>query len=137
MRRLVIAVSEAGHSKALLAELARKEAELQEITDRLLSNSQESIEARAGEIRTLVIDAAQNPRTLLREDTALARTEVLKHFGEIAMIPNRNQKHRFYIAEGNWHLLGRDPIVDRGRQSRDWRLRMVAGVRFELTTFGL
>jgi len=72
VRRLVTAVSEAGHSKVLLAELARKEAELQEITDRLLSNSQESIEARVGEIRTLVIDAAQNPRTLLREDTALA-----------------------------------------------------------------
>ena len=49
VRRLVAAVSEAGHSKALLGSLARKEAELQEITDRLLSNTQESIEARIGD----------------------------------------------------------------------------------------
>ena len=122
---------------ALLGELARKEAELQEITDRLLSNSQESIEARIGEIRTLVTEGIQRLSTLPREDAALARAELLKHSGEITMFPHRNEKYRFYIAEGNWDLLGRDPIMDRGRQCHDWRLRMVAGVRFELTTFGL
>ena len=81
MRRLVTAVSEAGHSKALLVELARKEAELQEITDRLFSNNQESIEARVGEIR---------------------------------MTPHRSEKHLFYIAEGTWDLLGRDPMWTEG-----------------------
>jgi hypothetical protein len=45
VRRLVAAVSDVGHSKALLQEFARKESELQTITDRLLSNDQESIEA--------------------------------------------------------------------------------------------
>ena len=137
VRRLVAAVSEVGHSKALLQELARKEGELQEITDRLLSDTHESIEARVGEIRTLVMDGIENLSNLLREDTALARTELLKHSGEIRMIPHRSEKNRFYVAEGNWDLLGRDPVVDRRRQYRDWRLRMVAGVRFELTTFGL
>jgi site-specific DNA recombinase len=37
VRRLVAAVSESGHSKALLEEIGRKEAELQGITDSLLS----------------------------------------------------------------------------------------------------
>jgi site-specific DNA recombinase len=137
VRRLVAAVSEGGHSKALLQELARKEGELEEITNRLLSDSHESIEARIGEIRTLVMDGMQKLSTLLREDTALARAELLKHSGEIRMTPHLSEKHRFYVAEGNWDLLGRDPIVDRRRQYGDWRLRMVAGVRFELTTFGL
>src|SRR5438067_1025295 len=70
----------------------------------------------ASEIRTLVMDGIQNLSALLREDTALARAELLKHSGEIAMIPHRNEKHRFYVAQGNWNLLGRDPVVDRGRQ---------------------
>lgn len=135
--RLVAAVSEVGHSKALLQELARKEVELQAITDRLLSDSQESIEARIGEIRTLVMSGIENLRNLLREDTAMARTELLKHSGEIRMTPHTGVKHRFYIAEGNWDLLGREPIVDQRRQCDDWRLRMVAGVGFEPTTFGL
>jgi hypothetical protein len=127
VNHLVAAVSEFGHSKALFKELARKESELQAITDRLLSTGEESIEARLGEIRTTIMNGTENLRDLLREDTALARTELLKHSGEIIMTPHTDVKHRFYVAEGKWDLLGRDPIVDRRRQRDDWRLRMVAG----------
>jgi hypothetical protein len=56
----------------------------------------------------------ENLRNLLREDTALTRTELLKHPGEIRMIPHSNEKHRFYIAEGNWDLLGRDRLWTEG-----------------------
>jgi site-specific DNA recombinase len=137
VNRLVAAVSEVGHSKALLNELARKENELQGITDRLLSSGQDSIEARIGEIRTLIMGGIENLRDLLRKDTALARTELLKHSGEIRMTPNTAVGHRFYVAEGTWDLLGRDSVLDQRRQRDDWRLRMVAGVGFEPTTFGL
>jgi hypothetical protein len=67
----------------------------------------------------------------------LARNEIMKHTSIITMTPHSNKDRRFYIAEGNWDLLGREPILDQRRQRDDWRLRMVAGVRFELTTFGL
>jgi hypothetical protein len=127
VRRLVAAVSEAGHSKALLEEMGRKEAELQAITDRLLSGGPESIEARIGDIRTVVTNGMESLRELLRKDSALARTELLKHASEITMTPHQNVKHRFYVAEGNWDLMGSDPILARGRQYHDWRLRMVAG----------
>jgi site-specific DNA recombinase len=137
VRRLVSAVAESGHSKAMLEELARKEGELQAITDQLLSASPESIESRIEEIRKFVVDGLANLRQTLSKDTALARTEVLKHTGEIRMTPQANAKGRFYTAEGNWDLLGSDSGLDRGRQLSDWRPRMVAGVRFELTTFGL
>jgi hypothetical protein len=137
VRRLVAAVAESGHSKSLLDEIARRESELQGITDRLLSASPESIEARIGEMRTFVADGLDNLRDLLRKDTALARTELMKHTSEIRMTPHTDVKHRFYVAEGNWDLLGSDPVLARKRQYHDWRFRMVAGVRFELTTFGL
>jgi site-specific DNA recombinase len=137
MRRLVAAVAESGHSKSLLDEIARKESELQGITDRLLSASPESIESRIDEIRKFVLDGLESLRDQLRKDPALARTELMKHTSEIRMTPHRDAKHRFYVAEGNWDLLGSDPILARTRQHSDWRIRMVAGVGFEPTTFGL
>ena len=106
VRRLVSAVAESGHSRFLLEEIARKEAELQSITDSLLSATPQSIESRVGEIRSFVASGLSNLRDLLRKDTALARTELLKHSSEITMTPHRDLAQHFYVAEGNWDLLG-------------------------------
>ena len=106
VRRLVAAVSESGHSKSLLEEIGRKEAELQGITDSLLSATPQSIESRVGEIRGFVASGLNDLRDLLRKDTALARTELLKHSSEITMTPHRDSAQNFYVAEGNWDLLG-------------------------------
>jgi site-specific DNA recombinase len=105
VRRLVSAVAEIGHSKSLLEEIGRKEAELQGITDRLLSSTQESIESRVGEIRRFVTSGLTDLRELLRKDTALARAELLKHSSEITMKPDLER--RFYVANGSWDLLGK------------------------------
>jgi hypothetical protein len=104
VRRLVSAVAESGHSKSLLEEIGRKEAELQGIADRLLSATPESIESRVGEIRSFVRSGLNDLRDLLRKDTALARTELLKHSSEITMMPDPTRS--FYIADGSWDLLG-------------------------------
>ncbi len=106
VRRLVAAISECGHSKSLLDEIARKEAELEGIIDRLLSATPQSIESRVGEIRSFVANGLDNLRDLLRGDTALARTELLKHSSEITMTPHRAPAQRFYVAQGNWDLMG-------------------------------
>jgi site-specific DNA recombinase len=107
LRRLVSAVSESGHSKSLLEEIGRKEAELQGILDRLLSATPASIESRIDEIRKFVTSGLNDLRGLLRKDTALARTELLKHSSEITMTPRRDPAHRFYVADGSWDLLGK------------------------------
>jgi hypothetical protein len=106
IRRLVSAVAEAGHSKSILEEIGRRETELHGISDRLLSATPESIESRVTEIRTYVKSGLRDLRDLLRKDAALARTELLKHSGEITMIPHRAGSQRFYVAEGKWDLLG-------------------------------
>ena len=108
VHRLVSAVAESGHSTSLLEEIGRKEAELHGITDRLLSATPDSIESRVREIRTFVTSGLNNLRDLLREDTALARTELLKHSSEITMTPRRDLTRPFYVAEGNWNLVGKD-----------------------------
>jgi site-specific DNA recombinase len=137
VHRLVSAVAESGHSRAMLEELGRKEAELRTITDQLRSATPELIESRSGDIRKFVAAGLDNLREVLRKDTALARAEILKHTTEIIMTPQTKAQKPFYVAEGNWDLLGNDSGLDRGRQCANWRPRMVAGVRFELTTFGL
>ena len=115
VRRLVSAVAESGHSKSLLAEIGRKEAELQGITDGLLVATPKSIESRIGEIRTFVATGFKDLRDLLREDTAVARTELLKHSSEITMTPQRDPAQRFYVAEGKWDLLGNGWTEDASR----------------------
>ena len=117
LRRLVAAISESGHSKSLLDEIARKEAEIQNITEKLLSATPHSVERRVGEIRSFVANGLCNLRDLLRKDTTLARTELLKHSGEITMTPCRDSSQRFYVAQGNWDLLGKDWTEGASRQT--------------------
>lgn len=107
VRRLVAAIAESGHSKSLLEEIARKEAELQGITDSLLSATPKSIESRIDEIRNFVRSSLGNLRELLRKDPAAAREELLKHSSEITMTPCQDSAKRFYAADGNWDLLGK------------------------------
>jgi hypothetical protein len=107
LQRLVSAVAESGHSNPLLDEIDSREAELEGISDRLLSATPASIESQVREIRSFVAIGLNDLRGLLRKDTSLARTELLKHASEIRMTPNRdNLARRFYVAEGNWDLLG-------------------------------
>jgi site-specific DNA recombinase len=108
VRRLVSAVAESGHSKSLLEEIGRKETELDAITDSLLTTNQESMELRVSEIHNFVISNLKDLPVLLRRDTALARTELLRHSSEIKMTPRRGQGQRYYEADGTWDLLGKD-----------------------------
>jgi hypothetical protein len=94
VRRLVSAVAELRHSKSLLEEIGRKEAELQGIADRLLSATPESIESRVGEIRSFVRSGLNDLHDLLCKDTALAKAEPLKHPGEITMTRRIGSLHR-------------------------------------------
>ena len=72
-------------------------------------------------------------RTLLRGQVQAARFEPSKHVDRIVMrlVDGGNEKH--YVSEGDRSLLGKYE----GRPGATLRnLEMVAGGRFELTTFG-
>ena len=62
VRRLVSAVAESGHSKSLLEEIGRKEAELERITDGLFLATPKSIESRVGDIRRFVASGLKDLR---------------------------------------------------------------------------
>jgi hypothetical protein len=100
LRRLVSAVAESGHFKSLLEEIGRKEVELQGITESLLSATPQSIGSRVDEIRSFVVGGLTNLRDLLRKDTALARTELLKQSSEITMTPHREPGKEVLCCRG-------------------------------------
>ena len=121
----------------ILEEIVVREKEVRAITERLLSSTQDSIEARVEEVRVLVEESILNLRNLLNEKAPLAKTELHRHLDEVRMSPSNDGKGWHYVAEGDWDLLGADSKLATGRQFANWRPVMVAGVRFELTTFGL
>ena len=124
---LTAAIAEAGHSKALLSAVAQREAQLEEITTRVLSVGKGSIEADLAEIRRFVTEQLADVRTLLQKDVAQARAELGKHITEITMEPDTTNGH--YTASGEWNLLGGNP--------KNGCVRYVAGAGFEPATFGL
>jgi hypothetical protein len=74
-------------------------------------------------------------RHLLRIDVQKAKAELLKHVTEITMVPQIVGKKGYYIAEGEWNLLS--GYEQKTGNSGTENVRMVAGARFELATFGL
>lgn len=83
-----------------------RQGELDSITERLLSTSPDSIEARLADIRRFVTKRILDLRELLSKDVLLARTELLKHVQEIRMVPLVDKSGAHYEAMGQWSLLG-------------------------------
>ena len=109
IRRLTDAIAQGGPLDSLLSELASRESELKVITIRLLSANGSSIDDRLQEIRQFVTNRVTNLRRLLSRDTALAKSDLQSHITEIRMMPTEDGREWYYIAEGNWNLLGTGP----------------------------
>ena len=141
IRNFTSAIAEGGHSKYILEEIAVREREIGAITDRLLTSSAESIEGRIAEIRQFVEAEIANLSQLLNTNSPLAKQELHRHLNVVKMHPVGNGRKWHYEAEGAWNLLGTDDATPReehsAQDSNEGRLRMVAGARFELATFGL
>jgi hypothetical protein len=120
----------------MLEQIATR-GEVATITARLLAASPDPIQTRVEEVRLLVEEEISNLRNMLYEKAPLAKTELHRHVDEVRMSPSGDGKGWHFVAEADWDLLGTDSGVVTGRPSVNWRPVMVAGVRFELTTFGL
>ena len=94
-----------------------------------------SVKATIDEIRDFVLSRLKDIRRVLHANIEQARMELFNHVDRIVMRPVLRNDDRFYVAEGEWDLLG----DDKGRplEAAPGNLEMVAGVGFEPTTFGL
>jgi hypothetical protein len=79
------------------------------------------------EVKIRVEEGIPNMRNLLNEKAPLAKAELHQYLDEIRMSPASDGKDWYYVAEGEWDLLGVDSGLASGRPFFDWRLEMVAG----------
>lgn len=88
--------------------------------------------SHVSQARQFVTEWLGNIRQLLAADVQAAKAELAKHVSGIRMVPEVEGKRGHYVASGEWSLLDgyedSDPAL---------RVRSVAGVGFEPTTFGL
>jgi len=104
----------------------------------LLSSTPDSIQTQIEEVRRLVEGGIQNLQSLFREESPAAKQELRRHLSAVLMFPLEDGEGWYYIAEGEWNLLGTDPHEPKMRVVPvEGRIRMVAGGGFEPPTFGL
>jgi len=137
IKNLVNAIAKLGHSAHLLEELVERERELSVIDAKLAFDAEPPTPVDLTELRSFFIERVANLPALLRTDIELAKAELQKHVSKITMTPEFADNGSYFVAKGDWDLVGNGENLARTRQLGDWRIRMVAGVRFELTTFGL
>jgi DNA invertase Pin-like site-specific DNA recombinase len=112
--RLWAVIASGGDYQSLREQIAQRETELQAVRDRLLSTGPVSVEADIVEIRRFVSWSLSDLRGLLAQDVAVARAELAKHITTITMTPAGEGKNRFYVASGQWNLMGGTAMRDSG-----------------------
>jgi site-specific DNA recombinase len=137
LRRLASTAAETGPSAFLVEAIHEREQQLRQITDQLLAGGADSVDAHLSDIRKFVTQRLEDLRSLLAGDPVPARKELLKHVSEIRMIPQGGEGKPHYVAEGRWNLLGNEKDSSTSLNAVPTQIRMVAGVGFEPTTFGL
>ncbi len=137
LRRLAATAAETGPSAFLIEAIHERELQLRDITDQLLAGGDNSVDAHLSGIRSFVTQRLGDLRTLLSGDPVPARKELQKHVSEIRMVPQTCDGKSHYVAEGKWNLLGSSAEKEFAGDATSRQVRVVAGVGFEPTTFGL
>jgi site-specific DNA recombinase len=128
LARLTAAVAASGHSATLLAAIADRERELDEIEASLRYRNQ-GFRTSSEELQQFALKRLSSLPDLLSCDVPRARAELAKHVTQITMHPTEQNGDQQYTCQGDWNLLG--------NQDCPGDVRMVAGGGFEPPTFGL
>jgi site-specific DNA recombinase len=138
LRNLAETAAQVGPSASLVGEIGRREREITAVEERLANQGSDSTAESMDELRKFVVQKVADVRWLLNADTQQVKAEIMRHVTRIEMRPvNCPGERGCYLARGNWNLLGNAFEKDRAPHVSGGGARMVAGVRFELTTFGL
>lgn len=91
---------------AVIAAIHERERELLGITDQLLEANPDSLGARLQDLRQFVISRLADVRKLLYADVSTAKAEIQRHVDKIDLVPAEASGERFFVASGEWDLLG-------------------------------
>jgi hypothetical protein len=111
IRHLTQAIADGHYSPAIMADIAEREREIAEITNRLRESRPDGRQQLRG-IRKFVTSRLADLRGILDSDVLAARTEIAKHIHSVTLQP----EGRTYKATGTWDLLGNTRIVASGER---------------------
>jgi len=138
LRRLAATAAETGPSAFLVEAINEREKQLRELSERLLAGGANSVDIHLSDIRDFILGKMGDLRALMAGDPAPARKELLKHVSEIRMMPQQVEDGKeYYVANGEWKLLGNEQDALRALEPVHREIRVVAGGGFEPPTFGL
>jgi site-specific DNA recombinase len=107
LARLAAAIADTGHNQFVVEAMTERQRELDRITHGLETVHQGRVEQHPGSLRELVSRRLSDLLGLLRMDTVRARAELVKHTGQIQMVPEKGADGRLqYVAVGGWDLTG-------------------------------
>ncbi len=102
LENLTRALASGQLSPTIMAAIAARECEIAEITERVVSSSEDSIKTRIATMTATAKAKLKDLRGLLSGDVTVARAALLRHVEKIEMEANG----KVYVAKGNWNLLG-------------------------------
>jgi hypothetical protein len=94
-------------SPTIMAAITDREREVSEITECVVSSSEDSIKTRVAAMRTTAKSKLKDLRSLLGGDVTVARTALLNHVDRIQM----RADGKVYAAKGNWNFFGHLRVV--------------------------
>ncbi|HXX44604.1 MAG TPA: recombinase family protein [Candidatus Acidoferrales bacterium] len=100
--RLAAGLASGLYSVTVMSEIARREREIAEIGERLLSSGPDSVRSRIKKLRETALRRISDVRETLNGDPVTARAYLARHVEKIEMRPDG----RAYVASGSWNLLG-------------------------------
>jgi site-specific DNA recombinase len=100
--RLTAGLATGIKSIAVMEQIAAREREISDISDRLLSSNADSICSLVKSLRAKALLRIRDLRECLNGEPIAARAYLAKHVEKIVMAPEGER----YVASGNWNLLG-------------------------------
>jgi hypothetical protein len=137
IERLTEAIARSGGSEALPGALRKKETEFNVLGQTIRSMAAINIPVDLKWLRNQIEHSIETLPALLQLDPERARRQLQKHVKEIRMYPTFEDGKKFYVAEGEWFMPENNDATGPWINGGANMLRMVAGVGFEPTTFGL
>ncbi len=101
IQRLTAGLASGIHSPAVMGEIAKRELQVSEISDRLLSSRPESVRSRVEEASRNALDRMRDVRKYLNSDVRTARAYLANTSKD-----RDGAQREAYVASGNWNLLG-------------------------------
>jgi site-specific DNA recombinase len=127
LANLTKALASGQFSPTIMTAIAEREKEIEAITDRVVSSSEDSIKKRVASMTVSAKAKLKDLRGLLSGDITVARAALLKHVERIEM----EASGKTYVAKGNWSLLGDRAWDGAGGQNRTGYARLFRAALYQ------